>query len=209
MLKVNSVLGKARRHKAPNLGCRGAESPEWFDVLEKNSAWDLMHEQACCCDQLPIAVAFWVILIVFIEEFSSLKWNMMQIHCSTCSVILNVIVTQYTCSLNGVYRPHWLVQWSHNYSHMFILVHSPWLPGYIDVAQTILVILTMAGLFPDRLHMPLLHVSSKTLLISLLLAFLSEPLWASALNLCAPNINSFISIRKTLKHQPSWQTNSK
>ena len=29
-------------------------------------------------------------------------------------------------------------------------VHSPWLPGYIDVAQTIRAILTMAGLFPDR-----------------------------------------------------------
>ena len=33
---------------------------------------------------------------------------------------------------------------------MRIPVHSPWLPGYNDVAQTILIILTMAGLFPDR-----------------------------------------------------------
>ena len=33
---------------------------------------------------------------------------------------------------------------------MRIPVHSPWLPGYIDVAQTVLVILTMGGLFPDR-----------------------------------------------------------
>ena len=33
---------------------------------------------------------------------------------------------------------------------MRIPVHSPWLPGYIDVAQTILVILTIAGLIPDR-----------------------------------------------------------
>ena len=29
-------------------------------------------------------------------------------------------------------------------------VHSPWLPGYIDVAQTVLVILTMAGLFSGQ-----------------------------------------------------------
>ena len=29
-------------------------------------------------------------------------------------------------------------------------VHSPWLPGYINVAQTVLVLLTMAGLFLDR-----------------------------------------------------------
>ena len=26
---------------------------------------------------------------------------------------------------------------------------SPWLPGYIDVVQTILVILTIVGIFPD------------------------------------------------------------
>ena len=29
-------------------------------------------------------------------------------------------------------------------------IHSPWLPGYIDAAQAILIILTVAGLFPDR-----------------------------------------------------------
>ena len=29
-------------------------------------------------------------------------------------------------------------------------VHSPWLPGYADVTQTILIILTTVGLFPDR-----------------------------------------------------------
>ena len=28
--------------------------------------------------------------------------------------------------------------------------HSPWLPGYIGVTQTVLVILTTAGLFTDR-----------------------------------------------------------
>ena len=33
---------------------------------------------------------------------------------------------------------------------MRIPVHSPWLPGYNDVAQTILIILTKAVLFPDR-----------------------------------------------------------
>ena len=35
---------------------------------------------------------------------------------------------------------------------MWILVHSPWLPGYIDATETILVILTMSGLFPDGPH---------------------------------------------------------
>ena len=62
-------------------------------------------------------------------------------------VILNSMATQYTCSLNGIYRPHWLVQWSWHCSCMCIPVHSLWLPGYISVMQTILVILTMARFF--------------------------------------------------------------
>ena len=88
--------------------------------------------------------------IVSVEECSSFTQNWMQICCSTYSVILNVMATQYTCSLNGIYHPQWLVQWSHHCSHMRIPVHSPWLPGYIEVTQTILIILTMARLFPDR-----------------------------------------------------------
>ena len=49
--KVNLVLGKARSHRAPNLGCTGAESPGWFDLLQKNFAWDLMYEWVCCHDE--------------------------------------------------------------------------------------------------------------------------------------------------------------
>ena len=144
--KVILVWGKVRSHKAPNLVCSGAESPAWFDVLRKISyiTWDVMHEQVHCYDdtanhQLPIAAAFWIIWIC-----SSLTQNWMQIHCSMGSVILNVMDTQYTCSLNNVYGPKWLVQWSRHCSHMHIPVHSPWLPGYINVTQTILVILVMA-----------------------------------------------------------------
>ena len=33
---------------------------------------------------------------------------------------------------------------------MHIPVHPPWLPGYIDTVETVLVILTMAGVFLDR-----------------------------------------------------------
>ena len=121
----------------------------------QNPAQDVIDEWVCCCDeaanhQLPIAFAFWVIWIVSREECSSLTQNLMQICCSCCSVILNVTATQYTCSLNGIYRPHWLVQWNRHCSHMHILVHSPWLSGYTAVTQTFLVILTMAGLFLDR-----------------------------------------------------------
>ena len=105
----------------------------------------MLREWARCCDeaachQLPIAVTFWIIRIVSAEECSSLTQNLMQIRCFTFSVILNVMATQYSCSLNGIYRPHWLVQWSHHCSCMCIPVHSPWLPSYIDISQTVLVI---------------------------------------------------------------------
>ena len=36
--------------------------------------------------------------------------------------------------------PHWQVQWSRHCSSMHIPVHSFWLPGYIDVMQTVLYI---------------------------------------------------------------------
>ena len=95
---------------------------------------------------------FWIIRVVSTEGCSSLTWNSTQIHCSACLVILNVAATQYTCPLNGIYHPHWLVQWSRHCSHMLILVHSLWLPGYITVSQTALILLTMTWFFPDRPH---------------------------------------------------------
>ena len=151
--KVILVLGKARSHRAPNLGCRWAELPGWFDVSQKNLC---MRRDAWADEtpnhQLPIAVAFWIIPIVSVEESSSLMQNMMQIRCSTSSVILNVMATQYTCLFYSICHPHWQVQWSHHCSHMYIPVHSPWLPSYIDVMQTIIVMLTMVWVFPDRPH---------------------------------------------------------
>ena len=142
-------LGKARNCRAPNLGCSGAESPGWFDVSQKNCAWHMMRERARCHDegashQLPIAAAFWNIWLVSTEEYSSLTQNLMQIHCSTHSFIVNVTATQYTSSLNSVYRPHWLA--------LCIPIHSPWLPCYNNVMRTALIMLTMAGFFPDRTH---------------------------------------------------------
>ena len=35
-------------------------------------------------------------------------------------------------------------------SHMHVPVHCPWAPGYGDIVQTLLVILTIAGLSPHR-----------------------------------------------------------
>ena len=46
---------------------------------------------------------------------------------------------------------------------MHIPVHSPWLPGCIDVTQTILVVLTMAALFPDRPGIFYVYKLSKTI----------------------------------------------
>ena len=103
-----------------------------------------------CQSPAVYSCALWITEIVSMEECSSLTQTLMQIHCFTHSIILNVTATQYTCSLNSFYCPHWLVQWGCHYSHMHIPVHSPWLPGYINVAQTILIILTTAGFFPDR-----------------------------------------------------------
>ena len=116
-------------------------------------AWDMMHEQVHCHEEaasyeLPELQPF---------ESSSFPRGIFNLNTPfdadllLYSLILNATATQDTCSLSGVYHPHWLVQWSHHRSHICIPVHSPWLPGYINVLQTILVILTMAGLFPDRL----------------------------------------------------------
>ena len=119
------VLGKARSCRVPNLGCRGAESTGWFDVLPKSSVWDVIYEQVHCRDeaanhQLLIAAGFWIIRIVSIEECSSL----MQIWCRFIALFAQLFWmrwSQYTCSLNGIYHPQWLVQWSHHCPHM----HSP------------------------------------------------------------------------------------
>ena len=48
---------------------------------------------------------------------------------------------------------------------MRIAVHSPWLLGYTDVVQTVLIILTMAALFPDR---PCIYHSASIVVSKLL-----------------------------------------
>ena len=73
----------------------------------------------------------------------------------TCSVILNVTATQYTCSLSGVYHPPLTSTVKLSIFMHHIPVHSPWLPAYKAVVETVLVllavlVLTMAGLFPHR-----------------------------------------------------------
>ena len=115
----------------------------------------MVRERACFCDeaaghQLPTAAAFWVIRIVSTEDCLHLMQNWMQIHYSTRSVILNVMATQYTCSLNSIYRP--LLTNTVN-SSLFMDAHS----SPLSLAARLhrhwadhSVILTTAGLFLDR-----------------------------------------------------------
>ena len=103
--KVILVWGKARSYKVPNLGCKRAELPGWFDVSPKNSAGDMMHERACCGDeaaskQFHMAVASWIIWIISLEECSSLMQNLMLIHCPT--------LRHFQCDSHTV---HMLPQW--------------------------------------------------------------------------------------------------
>ena len=136
-LKGDFSLGKSQKLQGTKSGLLGGLSHLGDLMFAKNSAWDVMREQAGCDEaanlQLLVAAAFWVIQIVSVEECSGLMKNSMQICCSTRSVTLNVLATQYTRSLNDVYHPHWLVQRSRHCSHTRIPVHSPWLPGYTSV----------------------------------------------------------------------------
>ena len=121
----------------------------WFSATSVNQ---VISDYSTICAALIASSlkAFWTTRIVSTEQCSSFTQNLMQIRCSTHSVILNVTATQYTCSLNGIYHSHWLVQWSCHCSHLCIPVHSPWLPSDIDVMQTVRVMLIMAGFFQDQ-----------------------------------------------------------
>ena len=76
--------------------------------------------------------------------------NLVQIHCSTSSVILKAMTTQYTRSNSTYHGPPLTSAMKASLFTMRIPVHSPWLPGYIDVVQTVLIMLTIVGLFPDK-----------------------------------------------------------
>ena len=72
---------------------------------QKNSAWDLMNEQVCCCDeaanhQLPIAAAFWIIWIVSAEECSSLMQNLI-------ADLLLYLLSHFECVSHTVHMTQW------------------------------------------------------------------------------------------------------
>ena len=80
----NFSFGKSQKSQDTKSGLPGAESPGWFDVPPKNSAGDMMREQAHCGDeaanhQLPIAAAFWIIQV---------QWRNVQAWCKIwCRVV--------------------------------------------------------------------------------------------------------------------------
>ena len=150
--KDDFSLGKSQKSQGDKSGLKGV----WVNLgdlmfHQKNSAWDVMHERACCDEvanhQLPVVVAFW--------NICSFCRGMFTLNTKFDADSLLYLLSHFECvghstwSLNSIYHPHWLVQWSCHCSCMRIPVHSPWLPGYID---TILVIFTMAGLFPDLVY---------------------------------------------------------
>ena len=153
--KVILVLGKAKNCRAPYLGCRGCwvtwviccftkklcvRCDAWVGML---SWWSCQSLVAHSCGLLNHLNSFHGGMFKLNTKFdaNSLLYSL---------VILNAMVTQYTCSFNSVCCPSWLVHWIRHCSLICIPVQSPQLPGYIDVTQTVHVVLTMAGLFLDR-----------------------------------------------------------
>ena len=96
------------------------------------------------------------------EECSSLTQNLMQICCSTHSVMFNVMATQYTSTASTASLTS-TVKLS-----LFTHVHSSplSLAAGLHLCHTnCFVVLTMAGLFPERPHiLKRINVSFKTLL---------------------------------------------
>ena len=119
----------------------------------------LCHIFICSALIALSTTSFWIIRIISKVECSSLKQNF---DADSLLYLLSHFEcdghTVYICSFNSLYQPHWLVQWSHHCSCMCIPVHSPWLPGYIDATQTVLVMLTVAGLFLDRPRISLNYI---------------------------------------------------
>ena len=100
-----------------------------------------------------------VIRTVSAEECSSFMWNLMQSHCSTHSVIWvwQPHSTHAHCMASTT--PHCVVQWSRHCSHICIPVLSLCISGYINIMQTILIMLTIVGFFLDRSCIPLLKLA--------------------------------------------------
>ena len=83
--KVNLVLGRAKSCRAPNLGCREAESPGWFAVLQKNctrrdasagtlSWWSCPSPVTCNCGLLSNPNTFHGGMFKLNAKFDANSW---------------------------------------------------------------------------------------------------------------------------------------
>ena len=110
--KVILLLGKPRSNRTPNLGCRGVITWVIWCFAEKlctrHDAWAGVLLWWSC--QSPVAHGCGLL-----NQLNSFRGGIFKLNTKSdaesllYSVILNVMATQYTCSLNGIYCAHWLV----------------------------------------------------------------------------------------------------
>ena len=124
--KVILVWGKARSCRAPNLGCSGAESPEWFNVLPKNlctrcDAW--AGALLCWSCQSPVAHS-----LSLLNHLNSFCRGMFKFNAKSDSDLSLYLLSHFEC---GGHTVHMLIQWclpppltSTVKSSLFTHVHS-------------------------------------------------------------------------------------
>ena len=147
LFKGDFSFGKSQR--VPNLGRRG---PSHLGDL-------MLHQKNCTsCEVWADTLSWWSCQWPVIHSCSLLTYpnsvcrGIFQLNAKFNADSLLYLLKSFwmqqlhsTCALNGIYCPHWLVQWGCHCSHMNIQ-STLWLPGYSNLVQTVLVILTMAGL---------------------------------------------------------------
>ena len=121
--KVLLVLGNIRSHRAPHLGCRGAESPGWFDVSQKKlfmkrDAWAGVLLWWSC--QSPVAHSCGLL-----NHPNSFCGGMFKLTAKFHAEPLLYLLSHFACDGHTVHmltqqrlHPHWLVQWCSHCSHM-------------------------------------------------------------------------------------------
>ena len=91
--KGDYSFGKSQKPQGPNLGCRVSWVISCF-AKKLCMRWMWYTWAGYIVMMKPITIAqSWIIQVVSVEECAGLMQNLMQIHCSTRSVILNVMVT--------------------------------------------------------------------------------------------------------------------
>ena len=166
LLKVILVLGKARSCRVPNLDCRNAESPGWFDVLPKNlcircdsrastlSWWCCQSPVARSCGLLNHLNNFYGRMFKLNTKFGadSLLYSLSHFECDGYTV--NILTQGHppppTDKYSGVVIVHtWALQSTVLSCQVTTMIRKPFS-----------LLLTMAGLFPFRPHIIMFIFSS-------------------------------------------------